>query len=86
MPIEELTLTLRIPKSIADGLRAEATKLNIPLASLIADVIEDYVDTPDSEIFTDIREGLREASQGGGLPALDTIAMIRKKLGDESKR
>lgn len=83
--MNDVTLTFSVPKSIADSLQAEAIKQNISLDSLLLDVIEEYFDTPDEQIIGDIREGLREGLRGDGLPALDVIAMIRKKISDESE-
>lgn len=79
-PFEELTLTLKVPKEVADGLRAEALRQKSSLDLVVLEAIEDYLDTPTSQILSDIREGVSELAQGGGVAALDAIAAIRRKL------
>ncbi|MCU0463278.1 MAG: hypothetical protein MUF38_01780 [Anaerolineae bacterium] len=79
-PFEELTLTLKVSKEVTDGLRAEALRQKSSLDSVVMEDIEDYLDTPTSQILADIREGVSESARGGGVPALEAIAAICRKL------
>jgi predicted transcriptional regulator len=83
-----------LPPEVYERLQAEANRLQSSLSDVVREAIEEYLDisdeeeyedTPDEKIIADIREGLRQALNGEGVPADEALAALRKKLADEQK-
>lgn len=79
---------------VYERLQAEADRLQASLGDVVREAIEEYLDisdeveledTPDEKIIADIREGLRQALNGEGVPADEALASLREKLADEQK-
>ena len=76
-----IELKLNIPDDLLATLQREAESRDMPLDTIVVDLLRDYFDEPtDEEILQGIREGMRDALRGNTRPAREFLDELDRDI------
>ena len=84
MATKSVTITARIPASLAKRLEAYAKAAKRTRSWVVQDILDRYVDN-EMTIVEAVNEGLRELDAGLGIPHEDVVRRWKAKSADRRK-
>lgn len=83
--MSDVTVTVRMPKSLRDRLEALSTETRRSKSFLGMEAIQDYVDT-EEEIVLGIKRGLADIEAGRTVPHEEAMRRIRSTIDAAAKK